>query len=67
MSWQETTVRLEGEIDHLRAHVAELRHALEHVEECGACLDCVRVSRGALGYLNYEDFWDQAYEEWLHS
>jgi len=46
--------------DDLRAHVAELRHALEHVVDCqlndGGCSDCTRMSTFALEYGGHGDF-----------
>lgn len=42
--------------ENLEAEVLELRHALEHVVECGTCGDCVRLAQGALDGIGREDF-----------
>lgn len=42
------------------AEILELRHALEHVIECGSCDDCVRLGNSALQGAGRADFLEQA-------
>lgn len=41
-----------------RAHIWEMRHAMEHAEECTGCEDCRRLLSSAIKHETWWDFID---------